>query len=208
MSSSTTMSSPRLVREICRKYPASTAYVGGVPVYQSYVYEAPSTEVVAGTIWPIQSVWPSVLFLSKIHFSGANSGGQNGGVQLLRYVRVSSQPDGQQRIGSFRRPRSEMVMPRKFDLATQQNRDHQLDASAAVTPTSPAEAAAAARYGSQDLGTDDMAVMTTSPSSNAAEVISAGSPSPDGGRTSSVCYSPLVVVVTLPGRLLLFNGPF
>lgn len=149
MSSASPMSSPRLVREICRKYPAGTSYIGGMPVYQSYVYEAPSTEVVAGP-------------------------GSNNNVQLLRYVRVSQSNSMEQLPsslrGSFRRPKSE-VMPRKFDVATQQNRELEAAGSADCV-----------RYESQDLGRD---------------ILDGDS----CDRPASVNYSPIVVVVNRSSRL-------
>ena len=146
-SPTTPMSSPRLVREICRKYPAGTSYVGGMPVYQSYVYETPSTEVVA-----------------------ASGSGSNNNVQLLRYVRVSQSGSVEQLPpslrGSFRRPKSD-VMPRKFDVATQQNRELEASSSGDCV-----------RYESQDLGRDDLIDEL------------------DSNRPSSASYSPIVVVVT------------
>lgn len=135
--STTPMSSPRLVREICQKYPsAAAAYASAaLPVYQSaYVYETPSDAVC--------------------------SSGE--GVQLLRYVRVSQSssvdklsPDTSTSTvpfrGSLRRPNKSEAMSRKFSsdsaagspTTTQQQQQEDISTSVDCV-----------RYESHDLGRD------------------------------------------------------
>lgn len=123
--STTPMSSPRLVREICEKFPPANAIqrpASATPTYQTtYVYESPPP----------------------------NS--KNDGVQLLRYVRVSQSSsvdqlptDGQMR-GSIRRPKSDVVARKFSDNSGQQQTNDDNNSSSADC----------VQYESQDLGRDD-----------------------------------------------------
>lgn len=103
--STTPMSSPRLVREICEKYPpiAGQRPASATPQLQSYVYETSPSDAK--------------------------------GVQLLRYVRVSQSastdplPSEGQLRGSMRRPKSEIAIRKFSDSSGQQQND---DASSSV----------------------------------------------------------------------------
>lgn len=104
------MSSPRLVREICEKFPTTGQRPASVtPQYQTtYIYETPPP----------------------------NS--KNDGVQLLRYVRVSQSSsvdplptEGQMR-GSMRRPKSDVVVRKFSDSSTSQQQQQNDDNSSSA----------------------------------------------------------------------------
>ena len=141
-STSTAMTSPRLVRELCQKFPPPPPiYAGGTPIYESYVYETPPKE------------------------------GANGPVKLLRYVRVAQSAsaenlpvasptgsptpatgtlgtDGTLR-NSFRRPKSEMML-RKFSG----NKPSSSSSSQPIRTEDISSSGECVQYESQDLGRD------------------------------------------------------
>lgn len=151
-SMSTTMTSPRLVRELCQKFPPP-----GFPVYESYVYETPQKDGANGPVKLLryvrvaQSASAENLPVASPNESSSVSTGTPGTATTLR--------------SSFRRPKSEMML-RKFsgnqqELApTNQNRSEDISSSGECV-----------QYESQDLGNDVDDVDSGNPAASYSPIV-------------------------------------